>query len=31
MRLRYKRVDFLETANRNFQIMVDITVDLHRR
>ncbi len=30
VRLRYKRVDFLGTANRNFQIMVD-NVDLHRR
>ncbi len=26
VRLRYKRVDFLGTANRNFQIMVDMLI-----
>ncbi len=31
VRLRYKRVDFLGTANRNFQWSTCIYVDLHRR
>ncbi len=26
VRLRYKRIDFLGTANRNFQIMVDMLI-----